>query len=371
MDTENQVLAVKKRLVSLDALRGFDMFWIIGGHRIFGGFTKATDSAFMKTHIMPQFKHVPWEGFTFEDLIMPLFMFIVGVAMPYSFNKRLALGDSKAKLHSHVIKRVLVLFFLGFIAQGRLLKSDLGEFQIYCNTLQAIAVGYLIASIILINLKLIGQFIATAGLLLVFWALMALVNVPEFGAGVYTPEGNLALHVDNLVLGELSDGLPYTWVLSSLTFGCTVMFGVWAGKILRLEKTDKQKLLYLIYCGVGTIVVGLIWTNWFPMIKHIWTSSFTLYAAGLSYLCLALFYFVIDMLNFKKWAFPFIVIGSNAIFVYMIVQLFDFRILADIFIAGLAKWTGDWHGFIRVTLGFGILWSLLYYMYKKKTFIKV
>jgi len=371
MEMEDQVVAVKKRLVSLDALRGFDMFWIIGGHRIFRSFADAADSGFMKTYILPQFRHVPWEGFTFEDLIMPLFLFIVGVAMPYSFGKRLALGDSKAKLYGHIIKRVLVLFFLGFIAQGRLLKFDLGEFQVYCNTLQSIAVGYLIASIIMLNLKPIGQIIATAGLLLLFWALMALVPVPGHGAGIYTPEVNFALYVDDIVLGELSDGLPYTWVLSSLTFGCTVMFGVWAGQILRSTKADKQKLLYLIYLGVGTIVLGLIWSIWFPIIKHIWTSSFTLYAAGLSYLCLALFYFIIDMAGYKKWAFPFVVVGMNAIFVYMIVQLFDFRILSDILVAGLEKWTGGWHGFIRVTLAFGILWSLLYYMYKKKTFVKI
>ena len=371
MDTEEKVLAVKKRLVSLDALRGFDMFWIIGGHRIFGGFTKATDCEFMKNHVMPQFKHVPWEGFVFEDLIMPLFLFIVGVAMPYSFSKRLSLGDSKVKLYGHIIKRVLVLYLLGMIAWGGLLKFDLSQLYLYSNTLQSIALGYLIASIIILHLKPIGQYIATAGLLLLFWALLALVPVPEHGAGVYTPEGNFAFYFDKLVLEPYRHPSPYTWVLSSITFGASVMFGVWAGKILRSEKTDKQKLLYLVYCGLGAIALGLIWNIWFPIIKHIWTSSFVLYAAGWSYLSLALFYFVVDMLKFKKWAFPFIVIGSNAIFVYMIVQLFDFRILADIFVAGLEKWTGDWHDFIRVTLAFGILWSILYYMYKKKTFVKV
>lgn len=388
METQENVPQVKKRLISLDALRGFDMFWIIGGTQIFSSFAKATNNEFMKTYVLPQFEHVEWQGFRFEDLIMPLFLFITGAAMPYSFAKRLSLGDSRAKLYGHIIKRVLVLYLFGMLTWGGLLKFDLSQLYLYSNTLQSIALGYLISSIIILNLRLRGQIIATAGLLLLFWALLAWLPMPvgedgmlamapaagekiTYVSGVYKPDVNVAFYIDKLVLDPYRHPSPYTWVLSSITFGASVMFGVWAGQILRTQKTDKQKLLHLIYLGFGTIVLGLIWNIWFPIIKHIWTSSFVVYAAGFSYLCLAAFYFVVDMLNFKKWAFPFIVIGSNAIFVYVIVQFFDFRILADIFVKGLEKWTGDWHSFIRTTLAFVILWSLLYYMYKKKTFIKV
>jgi predicted acyltransferase len=361
---------VRERLESLDALRGFDMFWIIGGSWLFGNLHAIFDNPATE-FIQCQLRHVPWEGFRFWDLIMPLFLFIVGVAMPFSFAKRLARGDSQKKLFSHIIIRFVVLFILGMIAQGHLLSYDLSKLALYSNTLQAIAAGYLIGSILLLNFNIKWQIGVTTGLLLLFWALMAWVPVPGHGAGQLTPEGNLAMYLDKLLLGSFQDGTTYTWILSSLTFAGTVMLGVFGGLLLRSKKTQIQKVLWLFGAGVLCAGLGLIWGIWFPIIKHLWTSSFVLFSGGICYLLLGLFYLVIDVWSYRKWAYMFKIIGMNAIFVYMVTRLFDFRHIGDIFVGGLADRLGSWNGFIQGLAGFLVIWLILYWMYKKQTFIKI
>ncbi len=370
MKVQEGTQEVGKRLESLDALRGFDMFWIVGGSWIFGNLHVIFKSP-VTEFIQRQLRHVPWEGFRFWDLIMPLFLFIVGVAMPFSFAKRIARGDSRRKLYTHIILRFFILFILGMVAQGHLLSYDLSKLDIYCNTLQAIAFGYLIGSIIMLNFSIKWQIGVTTGLLLLYWALMAWVPVPGFGAGKLTPEGNLAIYLDKLIQGPYQDGTTYTWILSSLTFACTVMMGVFSGILLRSKKTQKQKTLWLFGAGALSIGLGLLWSIWFPIIKHLWTSSFVLYSGGICFLLLGLFYLVIDVWGFRKWAFLFKVIGMNAIFVYMITRLFDFRNLGDIFVGGLANRLGSWNGFVQGLAGFFVIWLILYWMYKKQTFIKI
>jgi predicted acyltransferase len=347
------------------------MFWIIGGDApLCRALAKGIGSEFLNKMLV-QLDHVRWEGFRFWDLIMPMFLFIVGVAMPFSFNKRLARGDSKRQLYFHTIKRVIILWILGMVAQGNLLAYDLSKLQVYCNTLQAIAAGYLIASILMLNLNIRWQMAATAALLLLFWALMALVPVPGYGAGVLTEEGNLAIYLDNLILGRFSDGLTYTWVLSSMTFACTVMLGVMAGHLLRSEKTQATKVLWLTAAGFGCLVLGWAWGMVFPIIKHLWTSSMVLFAAGWSFLLLALFYLIIDVWRFKKWAFGFVVIGMNAITVYMAVHVFDFKHVGNVFVGGLAERLGQWNHFVQEVAAFAVIWLILYWMYRKKSFIKI
>jgi predicted acyltransferase len=360
------------RVMSIDALRGFDMFWIIGGGAIFASLNEVCDcpaTAWIKT----QLTHVKWEGFRFEDLIMPLFLFIVGVVMPYSFQKRTDSGDSKKKLYLHVVRRTIILFVLGMIAQGNLLEYDLSKLHIYSNTLQAIAAGYLIAAILILNLRLNWQIGVTAALLLLFWALIALVPVPNYGAGVLTPDENFAIYVDRLILGPFIDGTnpPYTWILSGMTFACTVMLGVMAGRLLRSGKSDKEKVLWLFGAGFACLVLGLIWNLAFPIIKHLWTSSFVLYSGGFCFLLLALFYLVIDVWGLKKWSYGFVVIGANAIAVYMATHLISFRNIGEVFVGGLEKYTGNGYALIQAVAGFVVVWLILWWMYRKKTFIKI
>lgn len=369
------------RLMSIDALRGFDMFWIIGGWYIFNGLHKALNNP-TTAFIMNQLKHVEWEGFVFEDLIMPLFLFIVGVVMPFSFSKRLGHGNSKKKLYIHIILRTVILFILGMIAQGNLLEFDLSKLKIYCNTLQAIAAGYLISSIINLSMRLRWQIITIVLMLLLFWALMMLVPFPGGIADRLDQNANLAAYVDRVILRSFDDGLNYTWILSSMTFACTVMLGVMAGHLLRSQIDDYRKVYILAALGIGTLVLGSLWGGWFfgigkfyaglfPIIKRLWTSSFVLFSAGLSYLLLAVFYLVIDVWGFKKWSFGFVVIGTNAIFIYMATHLINFRSIAVRFVGGLDKFVGPWNDFLHAVAGFVLVWLILWWMYRKKSFIKV
>jgi len=370
MDIQDSGTKPSERLMSVDALRGFDMFLIIGGGVTVREFIEAANISSLNK-LLPQFRHVPWEGFTFWDLIMPLFLFIVGVVMPLAFSKRLARGDSKAKLYWHIIIRTIILFVFGMAAQGHLLKYDLSKLHIYCNTLQAIAAGYLIASLIMLNMRVLWQATATAGLLLLFWALMMLVPVPGHGAGVLTPEGNLAIYIDRAILGRFDDGTSYTWILSSMTFPCTVMMGVFAGYVLRADKAKSTKTLLLLALGLGCLLLGMLWHLVFPIIKHLWTSSFVLFAAGLCYLLLAAFYFVIEVLHLRRWAFIFVVIGMNAIFAYMARSLFNFRHIGNIFVGGLLRFLGPWDTFVESLAAFVAIWLILYWMYRKETFVRI
>ncbi len=359
-----------KRLMSLDALRGFDMFWIIGGEWMFLGLAKGSGCQWLQA-LTVQFHHVEWEGFRFIDLVMPLFLFIVGTAMPFSMAKRQLRGDSKGKLYRHVTVRVAVLFVLGMVAQGRLLEFDLARLHIYSNTLQAIAVGYLIAEVIMLNLNVRRQMAATGGLLVLFWAMMKWVPVPGHGAGVLTADGNLAIYIDEMVLGRFRDGTNYTWILSGLTFGATTMLGALAGQLLRSDRGRATKVLVLLGTGMSSLAAGWIWGQFSPIVKHVWTSSFVLYSGGICLLLLGVFYLVIDVWGWRRWAFGFVVIGTNAIAVYMVTQLFDFRTAADILIGGLSKWTGQWQDLVRAGVGFGIIWSILWWMYRKRSFVKI
>jgi predicted acyltransferase len=359
-----------RRLESVDALRGFDMFWIIGGSWIFASLHDIFKSP-ASEWIRIQMTHAEWGGFRFWDIIMPLFLFIVGTAMPFSFAKRSARGESRRRILGHVGKRFVILFILGMAAQGHLLQYDLSRLHLFSNTLQAIAAGYLVASLALLYLDTRGQAALMGGLLLVFWALMTWIPVPGFGAGSLTPEGNLAMHVDRIILGTFRDGTQYTWILSSLGFASTVLLGVLAGHLLRSSLKPYTKVLFLSAAGGACTLAGWLWGLVFPAIKHLWTSSFVLFSGGLCLLLLAVFFLVIDVWGKRRWAFVFTVIGMNAIVVYMATRLFDFRNLSDIFVGGLEPYLGSGFPLIRGLAGFGAVWLILNFMYRRRILIKI
>lgn len=355
------------RVFAVDALRGFDMVWIIGGKKIVKGLDEAVDSPFTNW-LFAQLDHAPWYGFTFYDVIMPLFLFLVGIAMVYSTGKRLAAGDSRSRIWKHIIVRVCVLWVLGMMVQGKLLTYDLDQIRLYSNTLQAIAAGYLIASVFVLYLPLLVQIGATLGLLLVTWAVYVLIPGP---GGTYDPEGNIALHIDKLVLGGFQDGTTYTWILSSLNFGATTMLGVFAGYLLRAGMRPVRTLGLLALGGVALLLLSLAWMPWHPMIKHLWTGSFVLYSGGICVLMLAAFYLITDVLGYRAWAAFLVVIGSNAIFAYVSASIFDYRLVAAVFLGGLERFSGDWQAFLLALGGFAVLYGVLYTMYRKKIFIRI
>jgi predicted acyltransferase len=362
--------SVSARVTSIDALRGFDMFWIMGGEVIFKSLDKIFHSPATQ-FIDTQLDHVEWLGFRFYDIIMPLFVLLAGISMPFSFSKRLGKNPSKAALWPHIIKRFLILWILGMAVQGNLLTYDAEKIKFYSNTLQSIASGYLIASIFILYLNIRQQVLATTGLMLVYWIAMAVIPVPGVGAGVYTPQDNLAIFIDKALLGRFQDGTTYSWILSSLNFGATAMLGVFAGYVLKSETAGKRKVMILLISGIGLIVLAKVWHLVHPIIKHIWTGSFVLLSGGLSYLLMALFYLVIDVWKYQKWAKIFVIIGTNSIIAYTGWHLFNFGYVADVFTDGLKLVTGNWFYLIHATLSFFIAFLILRHMYRYKIFIKV
>jgi len=356
--------------MSVDALRGFDMFWICGGRDVFlalVGLIVRDQPGWLKFHM----GHVEWVGFSAWDLIMPLFLFIVGVSMPFSFAKRRDAGQSTGRVYLKIVRRVLILWILGMAAQGHLLEARLSKMHFYSNTLQAIASGYLVASILLLHISVLGQFLVMLALLLGYGVVMVWVPIPGHGAGIIEPQVNLARYVDEIILGPYRDGTTYTWILSSMGFAGTVLLGVMAGHLLRSPKTPGVKMLSLVGAGVGCLILGRLWGTGFPIIKHIWSSSMVLWAGGWSLLLLALFYGLIDVVGWRRWSFPFVVLGMNAIVAYMAPRIVNFRTIGDTLVAGLAQHVGRFGEPLRALAAFMVLWLILLYMYRKKTFIRV
>ncbi len=363
-------LTVAGRVTSVDALRGFDMFWIIGAEAVFRTLDhviNAGGTGFMTT----QLTHVEWTGFRFYDIIMPLFLFIVGVAMPFSFRKRLGRVQSRAAMWPHIIKRVIILWILGMAVQGNLLDYDCARVKFYSNTLQAIASGYLIASLLILYSRISWQVIGTVLLMIAYWVILTFAPVPGFGSGVITPDGNFAIYLDKLLLGKFQDGTTYSWIVSSLNFGATTMLGVFCGYLLQSELKTIRKVVLLTGSAIALIALGKLWGIWHPSVKHIWTSSFVLISGGLCMLLLALFLWLVDHLDMKKGFMFFTIIGMNAIFAYCASHLFDFRLVADVFVGGLKEYTGLWYPFLRALGGFGVLYFILWLMYKYRIFIKI
>ncbi len=357
------------RLLSLDALRGFDMLWIIGGQQIVRSLAHVWPGRFFDG-LADQFEHVPWVGLHFFDVIWTLFMFMVGVSLALSLAKRKRMNESDGSIYYHAVKRALILFTLGMIAQGNLLEFNLATFRPFYSVLHGIAAGYLIATIVAMKLRIKGQAIATAVFLVLYWLLLITIPVPGVGREVFTPTGNAAYYIDTVVQGRLHYG-ENTWFLSYLGFASSVLLGVIAGEVLLSKRTPKSKCLLLYGYGAALLASGLLWSLWLPVIKLLWTSSFVLVAGGLSCLMMATFYLVIDVLGYTRWVFPFTVIGMNALAVYMATILFDFRKIGDIFVGHLLPRAGRWDQLLSSTAAFAIVWLILYWMYRTKSFVKV
>jgi predicted acyltransferase len=357
------------RLASLDALRGFDMFWITGGTAILMGLGKVVDRPWFDKFLV-QFDHVPWRGLHFYDLIWPLFMFIMGAAIPLAVAKRRAQGETDRRLLLHALWRAIVMFCLGTVTQGNLLLFDWYKFRPCYSVLHGLAVGYLIATLVAVKVKPKWHAPTIAAFLLAYWAVVMLVPVPGVGAGVLTPQGNLPAYVDKLVLGHLHYG-ENTWFLSYPGFGASVLLGVLAGQLLMSGRSERRKIFRLLGMGALSLAAGLVWSLWFPVIKLMWTSSYVLISGGFSFLVLALFYWIVDVRGYKKWALGFIVIGMNSIAVYIATEIFDFRHVGNVFVGHLLPRLGRWDSLVEAAAAFAVVWLILYWMYRKKEFIRI
>jgi len=313
---------------------------------------------------------VPWRGLHFFDLIWPLFMFVMGAAIPLSVVKRRARGATDRGLLLRAIRRALIMFALGTITQGNLLLFDLSKFRPCYSVLHGLAAGYLIATIVVLKVKEKWHTATIGTFLLAYWAMIMLIPVPGVGAGVLTAEGNAATYVDELVLGRFHYG-ENTWFLSYLGFGASVLLGVLAGQILMDECTAGRKVYRLLRAGTVSLVAGLLWSFWFPVIKLLWTSSYVLIGGGLSFFAVAVFYWIIDVRGYRKWAFGFIVVGMNSIVVYFATQVFDFSCVGNVFVGHLLPRLGRWDQLVEASAAFAIVWLILYWMYRKNEFIRI
>ena len=370
-----------KRLGSLDVLRGFDLFCLVFFQPVLDAFSRAIHIPLINA-VNSQFEHVPWEGFAFWDIIMPLFMFMAGASMPFAFAKYLKEG-SKKQLYKRILKRIVLLFLFGMMCQGNLLSFDPQKIYFYSNTLQVIAVGYLISAVLLIHFRRRWQIIFSSVLLLLYWALLTFVRVDGYGGGNFTADFNLAEYVDRVLLGRFRDGVTvtetgldfgkyrYTWIVSSLNFGVTVMTGVFAGQIMKGGLSKIKKVQWLAIGGVLMIVAGLLWGLQMPIIKHIWTSSMTLFSSGICFLLMALFYYLVDYKNYGKYLNWLKIYGMNSILAYMLYELINFSSISQSLFHGIEQFLGDYYQVLirlgNVSISFFILWM----MYKKRMFMKV
>lgn len=359
----------KERLLSLDALRGFDMFWITGGGMLAMFIAQATGFEWL----YEQMEHVEWAGLHMYDLIFPLFMFISGVAIPYAIESKLEKGVAKKELFLKVAKRMIILVFLGIVYNGAL-RGDLTNIR-FASVLGQIGLAYFFASVIVIYTKSFRSRLYWLISMLVGYAFVQLfVPVPGVGAGVLTPEGCINGYIDRMLLpGRLYGGTfdPEGLLCIVSAAGITLMGSV-AGHFLRdTSRGSWQKIYLLSGIGFGLLISGLGLSPFYPIIKAAWTTTFNLAAGGISFLLMAFFFLIIDVLEWQKWSFYFRVIGMNSIFIYLFVNFVDVSRLTSFLFGWAPELSGEIGQFVFIVAGLAVIWSILYYMYRKQIFLRV
>jgi predicted acyltransferase len=370
------------RIVSLDAFRGATIAAML-----------VVNNPGSWQHVYAPLRHADWHGWTPTDLVFPFFLFIVGVAITFSFGKQLERGADRAAMMRRAARRSLVLIVLGLVLHAFPWWSvDLATLRLP-GVLQRIGIAYFFAAAIVLYGGIRAQLAWAVGLLLAYWALMTLVPVPGFGAGVlHVPEATLAAYIDRLVLGT-SHLWVYaeTWdpegLLSTMPAIGSVLVGVFAGHWLRTARPAHVKAGGLVAAGIVGIALGQLWGLTFPVNKPIWTSSYVVLTGGMALLSLAVFYWLIDVKGYRRWAIPFVVYGVNAIAAYFLSSLFA-RMLDLVHVpAGghgtmalktwiyqhlFASWLAPLDASLAFAIAFVLLWlGLMAILYRYRIFIKV
>ena len=362
------------RLLSIDALRGFDMLLISGGGTFLVLLKGKTDIGFIDV-IANQLQHVPWHGFAFYDFIMPLFLFISGVSISFSLTKGQSMGLTKSELYKKVFIRMLILIGLGMIYKNAPIPFfDLSAIR-FGSVLGRIGIACFATAILFLNFSWKTRLYFIGGILLCYYAALFLIPVPGFGAGDLSIEGNLVGWFDRAFLpGRLLDRGIYDelGLLTQFPALCITVFGSIAGDILRRGESGDKKTIILVIGGLAAIAVSLLWNMHFPINKKLWSSSFIMLTSGLGFLILALFYWVIDVKGYRKWTFIFKVIGMNSLTVYFAYHFVNFSQMAQMLIGGLyAPLSEDWQPVIQALGALALVWLFLYFLYKKGIFIKI
>ena len=362
-----------QRLYSLDALRGFDMFWIMGAEEIFNTLAKATGSAPLNW-ISNQLTHPAWNGFHLYDLIFPMFLFMAGVATPFSVGRELEKGNGRKKVLLRVIRRGLILVVLGIIYNNGLHLRPFSDIR-FASVLGRIGIAYMFANIIFIFSKRNTQIIWFWGLIIGYWLLLKFTSAPGFPMGDLTMEGNFASYMDrNILPGKLYLGIhDPEGLMSDIPAISTGLLGILTGTYIKKSTHNgTRKAGWMAVAGICFIILALVWNLDFPINKNLWTSSFVCLVGGLSLLYFSLFYYVIDVLGYKKWAFFFKVIGMNSILIYISGRFINWEYATN----GFFQWLGElspeiWAPVVMALCYMAVKWAFLYFLYRKKVFLRV
>lgn len=299
-----------ERLLSLDVFRGIAIAAMI-----------LVNNPGTWRSVYAPLQHADWNGWTPTDLIFPFFLFIVGVAITLSIGARARRGDGRRQLLVKIVRRTLIIFALGILLNG-FPYFDWSTLRIP-GVLQRIAACYLFACIVVLTMDVRGQAVTTVVLLAGYWAMMKLVPLPGHRAGLLRPGHNLAAYLDNAVFHRHL--LHHRWdpegILSTASASATTLAGVLTGHWMRVNRTPLARLSGLFIAGTLCLVLGLIMDIWFPINKNLWTSSYVVFTAGMALNFLGLCYWLVDIRQYRRWATPFVIYGTNAILAYMLSTL--------------------------------------------------
>ena len=366
-----------ERLLSLDALRGFDLFWIVGGHGILVALFKLTEWGWLGA-IDAQLKHVEWNGFQAYDLIFPLFLFMAGVSTPYSLTRRLTEG-ARGEVCRKIVQRGLILVLLGIIYNNGLQWKGLENMRLG-SVLGRIGLAGMFAQLIFVfnfeTPKRLWYWLA--GILLGYWAVMSFGHAPGFASGDLTMEGNFASYVDRLLLpGKLHKKIhDPEGLLAMVPAIGNALLGILAGLWLRRsseEASGDRKAAGLALAGLALLAIGGLWGFVFPLNKHLWTSSFVLWTCGWGSLLLAFFYWAIDVRGWlRAFGAFFAVIGMNSVLIYMSGKFLSYDYTARALFGGLASAVPPAVGSLILAVGvFAVEWTLFWFLKRQKIFLKV
>jgi predicted acyltransferase len=349
------------------------MIWIMGAEEIFHTMAKTSPTPFWEA-LSAQFEHPIWNGFTAYDLIFPLFIFLAGVSTPFSIGRSLEDGKSKQSLLLRVIKRGLILVLLGMIYNNGLQIRPISDFR-FMSVLGRIGISYMLANIIYLYVKEKFHIFWFAGFLICYWLILKFTSAPGFPLGDLTEPGNFASYVDRTILpGKLSRGIHDTvGFFNGIPAISTALAGIMAGSFLKkASMTPAKQARTLAIAGIVSLILAQIWNLDFPINKNLWSSSFVLHTTGLSLLLFSLFYYIIDVRGYKNWAFVFKVIGMNSILIYMSGKFISWSYATK----GFFQWVGDiagdpYNALLMAICVLVVKWVFLYFLYEKKTFLKV
>lgn len=368
------------RLLSLDVLRGFDMAMLVLLQPIVYEWLVALnpDEHSALGFVLSQLQHVPWQGFCFWDIIMPLFMFMSGVTIPFAMSRyKSGRAEVDTRFYRKVVRRFVVLWVLGMFCQGNLLDFDLHTLKPFSNTLQSIAVGYVVCTLLYVFLTTRMQSVVVAILFAAYIFVFAVCGGMDFTIGT-----NICQQIDNAVFGSFRDGVVwnggvwsfdpeynYTWILSSLNFIVTVYLGCLAGIELRGCRTPVAKALRLMVAGVMLVVAGFTLSTFVPIIKHIWSSSMTLLSGGICFLLMSAFYYAVDVRGWRCGTDWLQTYGVNSLAAYVLAHV-SLTSIVDCFFHGFAQWLGVYYIVLQTTVGAIFIFLVLKWMQRNNIYIK-